>query len=174
MVLTAAATRLLPHPPNFAPITAMALFAGACFASRWLALFVPLAAMLLSDLALGLLGDAPGFGFHGLMPFVYGSFVLISMLGMRLRRDRALLRLVRTGLAASIFFFVATNLAFWATSPLYPASIEGLMACFVAAIPFFHNALLGDAVFMALLFGGLALAERGMPALRETSLATSG
>src|SRR5262245_56428806 len=50
VILAAALARLVPHPPNFAPIGAMALLAGACFADRRLASAVPLAAMFLSDL----------------------------------------------------------------------------------------------------------------------------
>ena len=160
-VLAAAACRLLPHPPNFAPVTAMALFAGATLADRWLAVLVPLAAMLLSDLALGLLraGD-PLAAFHGLVPVVYGSLAGIVGLGALLRGRRRPLPILAGTLAASLLFFAATNLAVWVTTPYWPGTLAGLVACYTAALPFLHNALAGDLVFAALLFGGLALAER--------------
>ena len=79
MILVAAASRLIPHPMNFTPITALALFAGACFADKRWAFGVPLAALLLGDLVLG---------FHVLMPVVYGSFALSVCLGLWLRHRR--------------------------------------------------------------------------------------
>ncbi|MEK6768780.1 MAG: DUF6580 family putative transport protein [Gemmatimonadota bacterium] len=90
MILAAAASRLIPHPPNFAPIGAMALFGGACFAQKRWAFVMPLAAMFLSDLVLGL---------HRLMPVVYGSFALIVCLGFWLRRRRTVVPIA--GLALS-------------------------------------------------------------------------
>ena len=50
ITLLAALTRLVPHPPNFTPVAAVALFGGAHFAGLLPALAVPLCAMLISDL----------------------------------------------------------------------------------------------------------------------------
>ena len=171
MILAAAASRLIPHPPNFAPIGAMALFGGACFAHRRAAFVVPLAAMFLSDLAIGLLSGNLSLGLHRLIPVVYGSFALIVCLGFWLRSRRTVLPIAGATLAGSVLFFVLTNFGVWALGSLYPNTWEGLVACYVAAIPFFHNTLLGDAVYSTALFGGLALAEKGLPALREPVLA---
>jgi hypothetical protein len=162
MILAAAASRLLPHPPNVAPITALALFAGAHFQRKWLAFLVPLAAILLSDLVLGL---------HPLVPVVYGSFALITCIGFWLRRQRTTARIVTASLVGSVLFFAVTNFACWLL--WYPRSLEGLVACYVAAIPFFRNTLLGDAAYTAVLFAGLALAEKGLPVLREPAVALS-
>jgi hypothetical protein len=164
MILAAAASRLLPHPPNFAPIAAMALFGGACFADRRAAFLVPLAAMFLSDLALG---------WHRTLPVVYGSFVVIVCLGGWLRERRTAVPIAAAALTASVLFFVLTNFGVWALGSLYPHTREGLLACYVAAIPFFHNTVLGDALYATVLFGGLALAEKGLPALREPALAVA-
>lgn len=161
-ILAAGAARLVPHPPNFAPIGAMALFGGACFADKRWALAAPLLAMFLSDVVLG---------FHGLLPVVYGSFALIVCLGFLLRRRRRLLPIAGAVLASSALFFILTNFGVWALGSWYPKTWEGLMACYVAALPFLRNTLLGDAVYSAALFGGLALAERWIPALREPSVA---
>lgn len=166
MILAAAASRLIPHPPNFAPIGAMALFGGACFPHRRAAFIVPLAAMFLSDLAIGVLSGNLSLGLHRLIPVVYGSFALIVCLGFWLRTRRTLMPIAGATLAGSALFFVLTNFGVWAFGSMYPWTWDGLVACYVAAIPFFHNTLMGDAVYMAVLFGGLALAERGFPALR--------
>lgn len=173
MILAAAVSRLIPHPPNFAPIGAMALFGGACFADRRVAFFVPLAAMFLSDLAIGLLSGDLSLGLHRLIPVVYGSFALIVCLGFWLRKRRSVLPITGAALAGSVLFFVMTNFGVWALGSWYPKTWEGLVACYVAAIPFFHNTLLGDAVYSTALFGGLALAEYRFPLLRERSALTS-
>jgi len=158
MILGAALTRLLPHPWNFTPIGAMALFSGATFRDRRLAFVVPLATLFLSDLVIGL---------HFLMWAVYGSFALMVWLGTWLRARRRLWPIAATTLAGSVLFFVVTNFAVWLSGMTYPKTAAGLVACYVAAIPYFGNTLAGDAFYVALLFGGFAFAERHVPALRE-------
>lgn len=159
LVLLAAATRLLPHPPNATPIAAMALFGAAHFTDRRAALLVPLLAMVLSDLALG-------YGIHPTLPFVYGSFLAIAGLGFLLRRRVTVATVIGASLASSVLFFVVTNLGVWAMSSFYPPTWEGLVACYTAAIPFFRNTLAGDLIYCAVLFGGFAVAARHAPALR--------
>ena len=158
MILSAAASRLIPHPPNFTPIAAIALFGGAYFPFKSMAFFVPLFCLLLSDLIIGL---------HGLMPVVYGCFALIVCIGFRLRTRKSALSIAVAVLVSSISFFVITNFGVWALGAWYPKTIEGLTACYVAAIPFFRNTLLGDVTYTAMLFGGFALLERGFPALHK-------
>lgn len=166
MILTAAISRLIPHPPNFTPIAAIALFGGAYFRDKRTAFLIPLAAMLLSDLILGLLRY--GVGVVGSsMPFVYASFALIVSLGFRLREHRSVDRIIGAAFASSILFFVITNFGVWVAGSLYPRTIEGLVTCYVAAIPFFQNTLLSNALYTTLLFGGFSLAERRFPALSE-------
>jgi hypothetical protein len=134
IVLAAAAMRLLPHPPNVAPMAAIALFGGARFDSKRAALAVPLLAMWLSDVLLG-------FGVDRVMPFVYGSFALIVVLGRLIRDRRSPLAVGGTAFAGSVLFFVITNFGVWLSGDLYPRTAEGLVACYVAAIPFFRNTL---------------------------------
>ena len=157
-ILVAAALRLLPHPPNFTPIGAMALFGGAYFGKRALAFAAPLGALLLSDAILG---------FHSGMAFVYGSVALIVLIGWAVARRITPLTIAGAALASSVLFFIVTNFGTWATGELYPPTIAGLAACYVAAIPFFQNTLAGDLFFSALLFGGFALLEQRLPTLRE-------
>ena len=160
-ILIAAALRLVPHWPNFTPIGAMALFGGAYFGKRALAFAAPLGALLLSDLVLG---------FHAGMPYVYGSVALVVLIGWVLARRATPLGIAAAAMASSVLFFAVTNFGTWLSSGMYPQTLAGLAACYVAAIPFFQNTLAGDLVFSALLFGGFALLERRLPALRAPEL----
>ena len=156
-IVAAAALRLVPHPPNFTPIGAMALFSGAYFGRKGLAFIAPLAAMLLSDAIIG---------FHSGMLFIYGGVALIVLLGQVALSRVTLLRVGGAALASSVLFFVISNFGTWLLSGMYPLDASGLAACYVAAIPFFQNTLAGDLFYCALLFGGFALLERSVPALR--------
>jgi len=166
ITLCAAAIRLVPHPPNITPIGAMALFGGAYFATKRTAFLVPLAAMYLSDLVLGFLVYDYSW-FHGLMPFIYGSFAMTVCLGLLIRRRLTPLTVGAAAITGSVLFFIVTNFGVWLVSHLYPKTVEGLVSCYVAAIPFFRNTLVGDGVYTLVLFGGFALAQRYMPVLRE-------
>ncbi len=159
-IFTAAAMRLLPHPPNFSPIAAMALFSGAFLPMRALSFAAPLGALLVSDAVLG---------FYGGMEIVYGSVALIVCLGWLLSSNRTPVRITVAAVASSVLFYLITNFGVWAFGDMYPKTLPGLVACYVAAIPFFQNTLVGDLVFTGLLFGGFALAERLVPTLRQGS-----
>jgi len=156
-VLVAAALRLVPHPPNFTPIGAMALFGGAYLGRRALAFAAPLGALLLSDLVLGF--------YHG-MATVYFSVALIVMIGMVALSRVSPIRVGLAALASSVLFFVVTNFGMCVFSGFYPRSLAGLEACYVAAIPFFQNTVAGDLFYATLLFGGFRLLELMVPQLR--------
>ncbi|MGE5301692.1 MAG: DUF6580 family putative transport protein [Alphaproteobacteria bacterium] len=156
MILGAAAMRLVPHPSNFTPIGALALFAGAYFDDKRFAFFVPLAAMFLSDILIG---------FHGQMPVIYGAFAVIVAMGFLLKEKKTALTVTGTSLIAATFFFVVSNLGVWAFDGLYPVTMAGLVACYIAAIPFFQNWLLGTLFYAAVLFGGFAFLESKLAVL---------
>jgi len=158
MILAAAASRLIPHPPNMTSMTAVALFGGATLADRRLAFLVPLGALFLSDILLG---------FHDQMLVVYGCFSLIVGIGLWLQQHRSPLTIAGAALASSVLFFVLTNLGVWALDRMYPMTLAGLLACYTAAIPFFRNALAGDLLYTLVLFGGFAFFESRFPALRQ-------
>jgi hypothetical protein len=158
LVLVAAALRIAPHPWNFTPIGAMALFSGAIFRDRRLSFVFPLLALFAGDIFLGL---------HKLMFIVYASFAVSVAIGFWLREHRTVTRITAATLLGAIQFFVITNFAVWALGAFYPHTRQGLVACYVAGIPFFWNTLAGDAFYAFLLFGGFALAERVFPVLRE-------
>ncbi len=166
-ILVASLTRCLPHLPNFAPMTAMAIFGAAMLADRRLALVTPLVALFMSDLCIeGLhrLGLMASWGIYPGMWVVYATMLLITLLGFVLRRRQSVGMIAGTTLAGSVIFFIVTNFAVWAGSEvLYPHTLQGLVACYVAAIPFFGYALAGDAMYATALFGGFALATRYLP-----------
>lgn len=169
-VLLAALSRLIPHPPNFAPITALALFGAATLTDRRLALLIPVLALFVSDLGIeGLhrMGLMASWGIYPGMWVTYTAFLLVTLIGLLLRRHRTAPAISGATLAGSVVFYTVTNFGVWAGGNLYPHTAEGLLACYTAAIPFFQNTLLGDAVYGTALFGGFALAERGWPVLRE-------
>ena len=167
LVLAAALTRLLPHPFNFTPIGAIALFGGAYFSRKYLAFLIPLAAMLLSDALIG---------FHGTMWAVYLSFVLIVGIGMGALQKVTLGRVAGSAVVSSVLFFLITNFAVWYTSAgFYPPTLAGLGACYLAGLQFyqqdffgnlFFNTVMGDLFFSGLLFGSFEYLKSRMPALR--------
>jgi uncharacterized protein DUF6580 len=137
--------RLAPHAPNVTPIAASAVFAGMVLRSRTLALAVPLAAMLVSDLIVGAYD-------WRVMSVVYAALALPALLG-RWGRARSAVLLPPLVLSSSLFFFATTNFAVWASSGMYAHDLYGLVHCYVAALPFLQNTVIGDMFWATLLFG---------------------
>jgi Family of unknown function (DUF6580) len=156
--------RLLPHAANFAPLAASALFAGAILRSRTLALGVPIAAMLASDLLLGAYD-------WRVMSVVYAGLIVPVLLGTWARRMPVMI--APLALASSLVFFAASNFAVWAFGGIYPTNAAGLIECYVAALPFLHTTLLGDLFWTAVLFGGWRVASGAwtVPSLRRSACA---
>lgn len=144
-IVAAVILRLLPHLPNFAPIAALALFGGTYLNKKY-ALMVPLLAMLVSDYFIG-------FYDYWVMLSVYGSFLIIGLIGLWLRRHKNLSNIIGATLAGSILFFVITNFAVWAATPWYPKNFAGLSECYLLALPFFRNTILGDLFYVGTMFG---------------------
>lgn len=175
MIALAALSRLLPHPPNFSPIEAVALFGGAHFARRWLGVLVPLLAMFVSDLALGLINGGIYLDYFVSAHFlsIYLCIALSSLLGFALRGRSSGGRVLACSLAGSVLFFLISNFVVWLTaSPqdASPACSIGLGSCYVAAIPFFQWTVLGTLFYAALLFGGFGLLRAHVPALRAQTV----
>jgi vitamin B12 transporter len=157
LVLLGALSRLLPHPPNFAPLGALALYSGSRLPRRW-AWVVPLSAMALSDLLLDFgTGRAP---ISMMRATIYGTFAAIVLLGRLARQGPRPASLIALSVGSSTLFFLSSNLAEWAGDSRYPKTPAGLILCYVAAIPFFWNTLAADLAGTALLFGCDALSRR--------------
>ncbi len=137
--------RVAPHAPNVTPIAASAVFAGMVLRSRALALAVPIAALLLSDLVAG------SYDWR-IMSVVYAALALPALLA-RWARARPMVVLAPLVLSSSLLFFATTNFAVWAFSGMYAHDLHGLVHCYVAALPFLWNTVAGDALWATLLFG---------------------
>lgn len=145
------------YPWNFSPAFAVCLFGGAVFRSRLMAIVLPLGTFLLSDLGVWALTGRVDWAFYPWQFAVYVSIAVCAVLGTILKNDRRLLRLAGTGLAGCTAFFVLTNLAVWGLSGTYPQTPTGLLECYIAALPYYRNSLLGTAFFSAILFSPLCL-----------------
>ena len=171
MILAVALTRLIPHPPNFSPVEAMALFGGAYFARRGLAVLVPLAALFVSDLVLGLMMGGEYFRYFVSAGFllVYATIAVLALMGMGLRGRVSAARVAGFGIAGSLLFFMVTNFGSWLGSAMYPQTAAGLAAAYAAGLPFLGNGLLGTLFYSLVLFGGYELLKQRVPALRAQS-----
>jgi hypothetical protein len=143
-MLLAVLFRLLPHLPNFTPITAIALFGGLYFSNKSMAYLVPLFIMVLSDLFLG---------FHTISIVVYAAFLLVSFIGTRTKKPS-----VFTILLSGISFFIITNFGVWLIG--YPKTWTGLVECYTLAIPFFRNSLLGDFFYSGVMILGFNYVQK--------------
>ena len=159
MIALCVVLRVVPHPPNFAPVGATAVMAGRTMPA-WLALATVFVAMFLADIALARI--------HGYAiaswetPFIYGGFAVQMLLGRWLRARRA--GAIGAAVLGSLAFFVLSNFGVWVMGSLYPPTWAGLSACFVAAIPFFGATLVSDVLWTVVLsLSYRALAHRVDP-----------
>ena len=158
LILAAAFLRLLPHIPNFTPIAAIALFAGANVSKKIYAFILPFAALLLSDLVLG---------FHNYMFAVYFSFAITVGLGILISKNVKIVTVLGGAIASAVLFFIITNFAVWAMTPFYTKDFAGLINCYTLALPFFNNGMLGDLFYSSVLFGSFYFASVKFPVLAK-------
>jgi len=157
LTVLGAVARLVPHPPNFAPVGAASLFSGARL-PRWQAYLVPLVIMAATDPILASFYGVPPFTKYSL--FVYASFLISVWLGRRLRNTESVSRIAALTVLNSIQFFLITNFGSWIWFETYPRTTAGLASCYVAAIPFFGWTLASDLLYTAILFGLYAWLSR--------------
>ena len=153
--------RMLPHPPNFTPVIAMALLAGVYARPSWLGIAIPFAAMFVSDMVLNNTIYAAyyeGFSFFGHWG-VYVAIAAAALLPIAMKASKAssLSALAGVGVGGATLFFLVSNLVDWVSSGMYPLNVAGLIACYGAGVPFFINTLLST-----LLFGGIGVAVMKM------------
>lgn len=153
MIIGAVVLRLVPHIPNFAPITAMALFGGVYLEKRW-AILIPFLTMAISDYLLGSL-------FHSTTFYVWSSFLVSSLIGIWLRDHKKPQYIISASIFASIQFFIITNFGVW-TSGMYSRGFDGLIQSYMMGIPFFRWTLLGDLFYSVTFFGIYELATTPM------------
>jgi hypothetical protein len=166
LILVAVLTRLMPHPVNFGPMAAIALFAGSRFGSRWMAALAVILAAAVSDL----LVNAVLYDYYSLSYFVqggtlgiYACYLVFMFLGSGIK-EVSIPAVGGRALLSSVLFFVFTNLLVWQGSGMYSNDWAGLLQCYTMALPFFQNTLAGDLLYSAALFGTLAYVEKQQPA----------
>ena len=167
LTVLAALLRLVPHPPNFAPVGSVALFGGARLRG-WQAYCVPLLAMLITDPILSRMAGYSAYSWA--TPIIYGCFLINVVLGrVFLRHSNNAWRIASVAAAGSIQFYLITNLfEWWAGVSLYPHTLVGLMECYVAALPFFGRTILADVFYSGVLFSAYALLRRRVPAENQS------
>ncbi len=152
LIALGVAGRLLPHPPNFTPMAAIALFAGFIFIKRYMAVVAVISTMLLCDyFAFGSL-SVSWFGSKSMF-VVYLALLFPIVFKNFLQKKLGVLRIFGAAIASSTVFFLATNFAVWAFSPMYEKTLEGLVLCYTMAIPFFQNTVAGDLIWSGVIFG---------------------
>ncbi|ROL56950.1 hypothetical protein D9V84_05855 [Bacteroidetes/Chlorobi group bacterium Naka2016] len=159
LIAIAVLSRFLPHPPNFTPVSAIALLSGFSFSNKFKSFFVPLIAMFLSDIFLGL---------HSTIWAVYLSLTIFVLFGFILKNKFSFPRLFVFSSIASLIFYLVTNFAVWLTSGLYPQTLAGLIQCYTLGLPFYRTttlelfgySFLGDLTYSFILFGAYKFAEK--------------
>lgn len=157
-VVLAVALRLVPHPWNMTPMGALFLFSGAKFQRKSLSIVVPLIVLIFSDIAVTQLVYAGQYSW--VTPFTWCGFVAMGVLGWTLRRNSSPGRVVAVCIGGSLIFFLISNFGVWAQGSLYPRTWQGLIECYIAALPFFRNTVLGNILYAGLMFGSYHLAIR--------------
>ena len=146
-------SRLIPHPPNFTPLLAGAVFLPFLLKDKTLIVALPLVCLFISDLIIG---------FHNVMLWTYGAFFIIGITVINFSKLN-LKSLLGLSLAGPTFFYLITNFGVWLSSSSYAKDVYGLLECYVLALPFYGNSL-----FSTLLFSLLFLATRNL-LLRKNS-----
>ena len=159
LILFAALSRLLPHPMNFAPVTAIALFAGVYLNKKY-AFIIPIIALIISDAIIG---------FYPYVFWIYGTILLIALIGLWLKANvqnagavKKVSYIAGTTVVSSLIFFIVTNFGVWTSGMFYEMNWSGLMQCYAMAIPFFRNSLMGDIVYVSAMFGIYELVTRSV------------
>lgn len=149
MAGVSAAMRFLPHPYNFVPVGALALFSGVYVRSKW-GVIIPVVVMAVTDVFVG---------WHTLVLFTWGSYVAAGMIGWWVRQRPNALKVLAGSVSGSVVFYLVTNFAVWAFTPLYQKTWAGLVQSYVMAIPFYRNTFLGDLFYVSVFFGLYAMAR---------------
>ena len=138
LILLLAFSRLIPHPPNFTPIVAVAIMSGYFFTNIRLSFIVLLISMLLADVFVG---------FYNNMFFVYASLFIITLTFFKVSNRINFKSLFIYGFVGSLVFYIVSNFGVWIVGDLYEKNLNGLITCYYLAIPFFKNTILSTLIF---------------------------
>lgn len=167
LIILAALSRLLPHPPNVTPIAAIGLFGAYYLGKKWMKYIILFGALFLSDFLINntimrvYYPDVKGLVFFSdYMVGVYLGFLAVILIGNYLLKSINTKSLFSTTMLGSLVFYLITNFNSWLTSPIYSKDFGGLIASYYAGLPFFFNSIFGNLFFVGLMFGGMYLHER--------------
>lgn len=144
IILLAGLVRILPHPWNFTPVLAACIYSGCYLNNIFLALSLPLIAVFAGDVSLGL--------YNGII-WVYTAYIFVILLGVLFKDNFSFKKNALLAVSGSIIFFIISNFGVWFGGTIYPKNLAGLTACYIAAIPFFYNSLLGTLMYSGIFFG---------------------
>lgn len=164
LILVVALARIIPHTPNYSPMTALALFGAVHFNTRWKSILVVFLAGFLSDIILNntvyaYMNDGFTVFYDGFV-WQYIGYGAIIALGVVFLKRITPLRVLLGALCATILFFVISNFGAWVSLPIYTKDMTGLMTAYTAGLPFLKMSFLSDIVYSAILFGGYAVLQR--------------
>jgi hypothetical protein len=165
LILLAAFSRLIPHPMNFSPLGAIGLFGAAHFSKKWQAFLIPLLATLLSDI---FLNNVIYSQYHTSFTVFYEgaywqyiSYILITATALLVFRKVTAPRILVGALSSTVIFFLMSNMGVWVAHPeIYAQNFTGLIACYVAGVPFLKMTLFGDLFYSGVLFGVFYIAQK--------------
>lgn len=149
LIVLGVLSRLLPHPPNVTAVVGVSLLGAYAIRNIWLAALVPLAIMALADLV---------FGWHSSALFTYAGMLCATFIGRGLLRKLSVLRLGAAAFLSGLAFFLISNFGVY-LGGYYGYGLEGIVACYIAAIPFWGYSLIGDLGSTAILFGLFVVAR---------------
>tara|TARA_B100000686_G_scaffold337693_1_gene409153 strand:+ start:966 stop:1502 length:537 start_codon:yes stop_codon:yes gene_type:complete len=156
LILLATLSRLIEHPLNFVPISAIILFGAAHFKEKWQVFLIPLFATLISDILIS------GWYFN---IWIYMSYFLILLFGVKLYSKKiSVSNMLGGAVGASLIFFIISNFGAWLT--MYPFTFEGFLSCYIQAIPFYHNTLGSNLFYAAILFGSYDILQTKFTVLK--------
>lgn len=174
LIVLAIASRLIPHPANFAPMMSIGIFGGAVFMQKRWAYIIPIAAIWISDLLMNNILYAAYYDhfvwFYSGWYWQYAMYLFIPFLSVLLfKNDITFGKVTGMSVAGAVLFFIVSNFGTWAGGMLYPMTVDGLISCYIMALPYFKGSLMGNLFYSGVLFGLYYLIEQRSPALSVTS-----
>ena len=143
LILLLIFSRLIPHPPNFTPLIAVAVLSGLLFRNFYLSIFTLLCSMFVSDLIIG---------FHKNMFFIYVYIIFIGSIFFKLADKINYKNLLIFSFGGAFLFYLLSNFTVWFSSDVYSKNLKGLLECYILAIPFFSNTITSTLIYSYVFF----------------------
>jgi len=136
-------SRMISDIPNFTATIALIMFTSYLIRDKFQSVLVILVSQIISDLYIGI---------YSSMFFVYGAYVFIALLSPIIMNKLSFKSVLISSLVTPTIFYIVSNFGVWITGSTYPLSLDGLIMCYVAGIPFFDETLLSTVVFSVTIY----------------------